>query len=105
MHLLERNEAGKISLTTFGDDHVPPYAIISHTWGREKVLFKDMVDSVAEGKPGYHKIQFCADQAWRDGLRFFWMDTCCIDRANCQIYGSWSQLMTAVSLTSLRITS
>jgi hypothetical protein len=25
---------------------------------------------------------FCAEQAERDGLQFFWVDTCCIDKSN-----------------------
>ncbi len=31
---------------------------------------------------GYLKIRFCADQAWRDGLQFCWVDTCCIDKSS-----------------------
>jgi hypothetical protein len=41
-----------------------------------------MVNATAEGKPGYNKIRFYADQAWRDGLRHCWIDTCCIDNNN-----------------------
>ncbi|KAF2621873.1 HET-domain-containing protein [Macroventuria anomochaeta] len=50
---------------------VPPYAILSHTWGEQ-----------AELKGGYQKIFFCAHQAKRDGLDHFWVDTCCIVKAN-----------------------
>ena len=83
MRLLKRSKAGKISLTNFdNNDNVPPYAILSHTWDRDEVLFKEMMDGTGERKLGYHKIQFCADQAWRDGLQFFWVDTCCIDKAS-----------------------
>ena len=28
------------------------------------------------------KIQFCADKAAADALRYFWIDTCCIDKKN-----------------------
>jgi hypothetical protein len=69
-------------LTNFDDDKVPPYAILSHRWDREVVFFKDMMDRTAEDKPGYYKIRFCADQAWRDGLGHCWVDTCCIDKTN-----------------------
>jgi hypothetical protein len=31
---------------------------------------------------GYSKIQFCGEQAKRDGLQYFWVDTCCIDKSN-----------------------
>jgi hypothetical protein len=33
-------------------------------------------------KAGWRKIQFCAKQAAADRLRYFWMDTCCIDKRN-----------------------
>jgi hypothetical protein len=85
MRLLEHNDAGKIKLTRYfiGDD-VPQYAILSHTWGAdtEEVSFNDMIDGTAESKFGYDKIRFCAEQARRDGLRYFWVDTCCIDKSN-----------------------
>jgi hypothetical protein len=81
MRLLNRDDAGKISLVTFDDDeNVPPYAILSHTWDREEVSFEDMVEGRAEDKPGYHKLKFCADQADLDRLRYFWVDTCCINK-------------------------
>ncbi|CAJ2505559.1 Uu.00g129530.m01.CDS01 [Anthostomella pinea] len=33
-------------------------------------------------KHGYDKIQFCGNQAQRDGLVHFWVDTCCIDKSS-----------------------
>ncbi|TVY17528.1 Vegetative incompatibility protein HET-E-1, partial [Lachnellula arida] len=33
-------------------------------------------------KAGWRKIQFCAKQAAVDGLEYFWVDTCCIDKKN-----------------------
>ena len=30
----------------------------------------------------HKKIMFCAEQARRDGLQYFWVDTCCIDKSN-----------------------
>ncbi|KAK5651076.1 hypothetical protein OQA88_13708 [Cercophora sp. LCS_1] len=83
MRLLERNSAGDFHLRRDSpDDKVPPYAILSHTWGDEEVLFSDIEDGTYKSKAGYAKIQFCADQAERDGLKFFWVDTCCIDKSN-----------------------
>jgi hypothetical protein len=38
----------------------------------------------AKLKGGYQKIFFCAEQAKRDGLKYFWVDTCCIDKSNSQ---------------------
>jgi len=31
---------------------------------------------------GYGKIQFCGEQARRDGFQYFWVDTCYIDKSN-----------------------
>ena len=85
MRLLERTDVGETRLTKYfvGDD-VPPYAILSHTWGTdaEEVSFQDLKSGAGENKAGYNKIRFCGDQAWRDGLRYFWVDTCCIDKTN-----------------------
>ncbi|KAH7014493.1 uncharacterized protein B0I36DRAFT_398223, partial [Microdochium trichocladiopsis] len=48
-----------------------PYAILSYTWWDEVTNLW-----------GYCKIDFCAGEAARDGLQHFWIDTCCIDKAN-----------------------
>jgi hypothetical protein len=83
MRLLERDDAGRISLTDdLPSNKVPPYAILSHAWGDGEVLFRDLMDGAGNSKAGYAKIRFCGDQASRDGLRFFWVDTCCIDKSS-----------------------
>jgi hypothetical protein len=89
MRLLERNAAGEIRLTKdFLNHEIPPYAIFSYTWGNGEVLFKDLTNVFTvlpdgtDKELGYNKIRFCGDQTWRDGLRHFWVDTCCIDKAN-----------------------
>jgi hypothetical protein len=41
-----------------------------------------MVDGTGMSKLGYHKIRFCGEQARRDGLQYFWIDTCCIDKSS-----------------------
>jgi len=82
MRLLESNNDGGFILTKeFGDD-VPQYAILSHTWGAEEVTFRDMMDNTIKSKAGYDKIRFCGEQARSDGLKYFWVDTCCIDKSN-----------------------
>jgi Heterokaryon incompatibility protein (HET) len=87
MRLLKRNNTGEFSLTKdllFSDDYIPRYAILSHTWRAEteEVSFKDMMDGTGMTKPGYDKIRFCGEQARRDALQYFWIDTCCIDKSN-----------------------
>ena len=66
------------------DDAIPQYAILSHTWGDEsqEVTFEDMMKGSGQCKAGYKKVKFCGEQAARDGLRYFWVDTCCIDKTS-----------------------
>ena len=86
MRLLLRSETGRFSFTKefTGDDAIPRYAILSHTWGPddEEVTFEDLSKGTGENKDGYRKIEFCAEQAWKDGLQYFWIDTCCINKAD-----------------------
>ncbi|EMR91224.1 putative beta transducin-like protein [Botrytis cinerea BcDW1] len=86
MRLLQYSETGRFTLTKdfIGDDQIPPYAILSHTWGPsdEEVTFQDIVNGTGEIKPGYEKIRFCGEQAKQDGLLYFWIDTCCINKSN-----------------------
>ena len=84
MRLLERvgNDQTCFRLVEFPLSKPPPYAILSHTWGDEEVTFGDIADGTATRKAGYEKIRFCGEQAARDGLKYFWVDTCCIDKSS-----------------------
>jgi hypothetical protein len=86
MRLLQYSNHGEFGLTKdfVGNDTIPPYAILSHTWGpdTEEVTFEDLTNGTGENKPGYEKIRFCGEQARQDGLQYFWIDTCCIDKKN-----------------------
>ena len=84
MRLLKFNCHGGFSLETFSENAIPSYAILSHTWGRddEEITFEDLIDGTGGNKEGYQKLQFCGNQAKADGLHYFWVDTCCIDKSN-----------------------
>jgi Heterokaryon incompatibility protein (HET) len=86
MRLLERNGSGGFSLTEFVDGPIPRYAILSHTWGldSDEVSFKNIMESTGNSKAGYEKITFCGERAAMDGLQYFWVDTCCIDKSSSQ---------------------
>jgi hypothetical protein len=73
-----------LELGEFFGSNIPPYAILSHTWGSEEVLFSDLPlrQPSTTAKAGYQKIKFTCDQALRDGLDFAWVDTCCIDKSS-----------------------
>lgn len=61
----------------------PSYAILSHTWEKEEVSYRDMQDlSIAKSKRGFKKIEMCCRQADADGYRYVWVDTCCIDQTS-----------------------
>ncbi|KAK4078573.1 uncharacterized protein Triagg1_2904 [Trichoderma aggressivum f. europaeum] len=72
-------------LEEFLDYRVPPYAILSHTWGddSEELSFRD-VEYGSVNKPGIGSVKFrgCCRQAAEDGLSYAWIDTCCIDKTN-----------------------
>src|SRR5467141_5309047 len=84
MRLLKVNYNTGKSLVRLNSPVIPRYAILSHTWGAdtEEVSFKDMIDGTGKRKTGYNKIRFCGEQAGRDGLEYFWIDTCCIDKSS-----------------------
>ncbi|KAF1814281.1 HET-domain-containing protein [Eremomyces bilateralis CBS 781.70] len=83
MRLLKLNGNGGFILETFRTT-IPPYAILSHTWGSDsdEVTFKDVADGAGKNKAGYQKLVFCGDQAKSDDLSYFWVDTCCIDKSD-----------------------
>jgi Heterokaryon incompatibility protein (HET) len=85
LRLLQRNPDGSIAFREkTNSSDVPTYAILSHTWGEEEVTFQDMEANADVSKTirkaGWEKIRFCAKQAATDGLQYFWIDTCCIDK-------------------------
>jgi hypothetical protein len=84
MRLLQLEDDGGFSLVEFSGRNFLQYAILSHTWGadREEVTFRDLTEGTGKSKAGYRKLTFCANQALRDNLQFFWVDTCCIDKSS-----------------------
>ena len=84
MRLLRIEADGVFSLGEYVGEYIPRYAILSHRWGadHEEVTFREFVEGTGKSKAGYCKLTFCGKQAANDGLRFFWIDTCCIDKAS-----------------------
>jgi hypothetical protein len=80
MHLLN---AETRKLEQFPGGHIPPYAILSHTWGEKEVSMHDLInDTNVESKERYIKIKHSCEQARVDGLEYVWIDTCCIDKTS-----------------------
>ncbi|KAI1844011.1 hypothetical protein JX266_009877 [Neoarthrinium moseri] len=73
-------------LETFHDSTIiPRYAILSHTWEEEEVLFEDVTNqphSVWMQKKGASKVIASCRQALRDDSAYIWIDTCCIEKSS-----------------------
>ncbi|KAH6625402.1 heterokaryon incompatibility protein-domain-containing protein [Boeremia exigua] len=84
MYLLQVDTEGEFSLVEKYGEHIPSYAILSHTWiaTQDEVTFKDVMKGRGKNKRGYNKLHFCAKQAIHDKLDYFWIDTCCIDKSS-----------------------
>lgn len=83
MRLLYIDECEQIRLTSrLNEDQIPPYAILSHTWGNEEeeVTFQDLTEGQKRCKAGLKKIWLCSKWAREDKIQYFWVDTCCIDK-------------------------
>lgn len=82
MRLLRLSDHGELTITKHDDDKLPPYAVLSHTWGddEDEVTYHDVKHDKGKSKPGYAKLLFCGRQAQKDDLQDFWVDTCCINK-------------------------
>lgn len=65
----------------FGDE-IPPYAILSHTWGHDEVDLREILLGSFHHHAGFAKLQGCCTQAAKDELAWVWIDTCCIDKSS-----------------------
>lgn len=83
MRLIGSKPGGGFKLSTFNNDDIPPYAILSHTWSEGKeVTYDELVTGIGKDKAGYAKLRFCGERAAKDGLNYFWVDTCCINKGD-----------------------
>lgn len=83
MRLLKAtDQQGELMLEEFFGSSMPIYAIFSHTWAEEEVLFADVQNKSYAMKKGYSKIRFALEQAQADGYSWLWVDTCCIDKSS-----------------------
>ncbi|KAK3351101.1 heterokaryon incompatibility protein-domain-containing protein, partial [Neurospora tetraspora] len=74
-----------LRLTTFYDQDVPRYAILSHTWEDEEILYGDICDPekpFPQHKKGFFKVKHSCEQAACDEFDWIWIDTCCIDKSS-----------------------
>ena len=78
-----------VKVLEFSDDEATEYAILSHWWVMQEVDYNEMVELVKMDKAeireicqqeGYQKILQSCEQAQKDGYKWLWVNTCCIDR-------------------------
>jgi hypothetical protein len=99
MRLLHAKE---LYLKEFFDAEIPPYAILSHTWGDEEISYQDFLAirklqderyaayhelirldlTRSTESSGYTKIEACCRLAASKGHEWVWIDTCCIDKTS-----------------------
>ncbi|KAI0159818.1 heterokaryon incompatibility protein-domain-containing protein [Xylariaceae sp. FL1272] len=60
----------------------PKYAILSHTWGEEEILYEDVTKPGNDwhSKGGASKVLNSCELAESKGFEWIWIDTCCIDK-------------------------
>ncbi|KAL8947695.1 MAG: hypothetical protein Q9222_006049 [Ikaeria aurantiellina] len=70
----------RLDFEEFFDTEIPPYAILSHRWGKFEVSYKEMLKKRAPEGPGLTKILKCCLLASDKRYEWVWIDTCCIDK-------------------------
>ncbi|KAJ8109670.1 hypothetical protein OPT61_g7290 [Boeremia exigua] len=77
-------DVSSLVLHTFYSDKIPPYATLSHMWlqENEKVTFAQLQGGQWRHILGARKIRYTCKQAAKDGYKWAWVDTCCIDKTN-----------------------
>ncbi|KAI1740256.1 heterokaryon incompatibility protein-domain-containing protein [Xylaria scruposa] len=72
-----------LTLEEFDRPPLPPYAILSHTWGEEEISFQDINDlQKASVKAGFTKFKLACRMTAAEQLQYVWIDTCCIDKSS-----------------------
>ncbi|KAM7195915.1 Heterokaryon incompatibility protein (HET) domain containing protein [Naviculisporaceae sp. PSN 640] len=74
-----------LKLETFFGEMPPRYAILSHTWEEEELLYADIQDPAASfptHKRGAQKVLQSCKKAQELVLDYIWVDTCCIDKTS-----------------------
>lgn len=75
-------ETTTLQLEYFTECPSKQYAVLSHTWEDEELTFNNFHPIQSRLKKGFWKVQQCCKQAKSEGLRYAWVDTCCIDKTS-----------------------
>ncbi|KAI1355932.1 heterokaryon incompatibility protein-domain-containing protein [Xylaria sp. FL0043] len=58
------------------------YSILSHRWEDEEVTFHDLVNNRYSEMKGSEKVLGCCRISRNEGLKYTWIDSCCIDKSS-----------------------
>lgn len=79
MHLID---VSSLELKSFVACPTNEYAILSHTWEDEELDFDMFKSGKGRHSKGFQKVACCCQQANKDGYKYVWVDTCCIDKSS-----------------------
>ncbi|KAI1398157.1 HET-domain-containing protein [Hypoxylon fuscum] len=90
LHTLIAKDTVILKLVDKRVDEVPPlrYAILSHTWEDDEIIFDDIESGRANDASSktpaalasLSKLRGACKQAAEDGYEYIWIDSCCIDK-------------------------
>lgn len=68
------------------DGNIPPYAILSHTWRKDgdEITYQDIQPQNLQStkqREAFAKVQSTSSVTKRQGLEWFWIDTCWYGKA------------------------
>jgi hypothetical protein len=68
----------------FNEASLPDYAILSHTWGEDEIVFRDLQqkNDTWKSKASFNKISGFCSTAKDNGYQWGWADTLCIDKSS-----------------------
>ncbi|KAK4221633.1 HET-domain-containing protein [Podospora fimiseda] len=67
-------------LEEFFDHQIPVYAILSHTWGANELIYDDITGPTP--LPPNVKIDGCCEKALSQKIDYVWIDTLCINKSS-----------------------
>ncbi|KAF1992757.1 hypothetical protein P154DRAFT_417423, partial [Amniculicola lignicola CBS 123094] len=68
-----------LTLHEFIGEHIPSYAILSHTWGPRETTYQEMMATTGTTPQteGYNKVVRFAKLCKALNHQYCWVDTCC----------------------------
>lgn len=76
------NSTDGLQFVDLNPNAIQPYAILSHTWSSDEILYSDIINATAPSRGAYPKVRNVCDQALQDGYDYVGIDTCCIDKSS-----------------------